>query len=308
MFTYFCPISCDAIARIYSDITKELKEDDMKKLISVERSFDFMLAITKAVAKDEKKSVSEALLRDVVRKNKVVGITMAMITQHINSCNKHMEPVINYSSDESKVSESVSNAGRDNKSNVSNDTKMSNTSVNVSNPDDVSMKDLLNAENSVVGDSQTVIPGDDEEKSNDILLSEDVNAFENDINEPEVSIAVNALLDFNTYPTGKLHVTGPPPIPEHAVIHQQKDVSGKNVSPVVVVPFQIHPCPILMEVTTRRISVPTELMKRVIRIMLHPQIPFQIQTRETMRTMKKVTTATSFKKTFKKHQISLRKR
>ena len=258
-----------------------------------------MLSITKAIVKNEKKSVSQAFLRDVV------GITMAMITQHINSCNKHMEPVINYSSDESKVSESVSNAGRDNKSNVSNDTKMSNTSVNVSNPDDVSMKDLLNAENSVVGDSQTVIPGDDEEKSNDILLSEDVNAFENDINEPEVSIAVNALLDFNTYPTGKLHVTGPPPIPEHAVIHQQKDVSGKNVSPVVVVPFQIHPCPILMEVTTRRISVPTELMKRVIRIMLHPQIPFQIQTRETMRTMKKVTTATSFKKTFKKHQISL---
>ena len=88
LFNYFRPLSCDTIARInadsvdkYSDITKELLEDDIKKLISVERSFDLMLSITKAIAKNEKRSVSQASLRDVVRKNKVVGITMAMITQ-----------------------------------------------------------------------------------------------------------------------------------------------------------------------------------------------------------------------------------
>ena len=110
----------------------------MKKLISVERSFDFMLSITKAIAKNEKKSVSQAFLRDVV------GITMAMITQYINSCNKHMAPVLNYSSDESKASESVFNAVSDNKSNLFNVTKMSDTSVNVSKPDNASVKDLLN--------------------------------------------------------------------------------------------------------------------------------------------------------------------
>ena len=109
--------------------------------------------------------------------------------------------------------------------------------MNVSNPDNVSVKDLLNADSSVVGDSQTVIPRDDiskvssaclEEKSNDIVPSDDVNALENDVNKADVSIAANELLDINTSPTGKLHVTGPPPIPEHVVIHQQKDVSVRK--------------------------------------------------------------------------------
>ena len=162
---------------------------------------------------------------------------MAMITQYINSCNKHMEPVFFYSSDESKASDSIFNSVSDIKSNLFNVTKMSDTSVNVSNPDNASVKDLLNTEDSVVGDSQTVIPRNDiskessaclVEKSNDILPSDDINALENDVNEAHVSLAANALLDFNTSPPGKVLVGGSPPIPEHVVIHQQKDVSVRK--------------------------------------------------------------------------------
>ena len=114
---------------------------------------------------------------------------------------------------------------------------MSDTSVNVSKPDNASVKDLLNTQSSVVGYSQTVIPRDViskessaclEEKSNDILPSDDVNALENDVNEADVSFAANALIDFNASPTGKVLVRGSPPIPEHVVIHQQKDVSVRK--------------------------------------------------------------------------------
>ena len=99
LFTYLRPISSEHIARInaeahdvYSnDITKEVKKDDRELLLTVERSFSLMFSITKACVKEKKKSVSHTYLKEVLKKKKVVGVTMAMSHQFITSCNSMLK-------------------------------------------------------------------------------------------------------------------------------------------------------------------------------------------------------------------------
>ena len=242
LFTYLRPISSEHIARInaeahdvYSnDITKEVKKDDRKVFVSVERSFALMFAITKACVKQKKKSVSDKHLKDVLKKKKIVGVTMAMSQQFITSCNSHKKEVL--SSTSSAVGSELSSTGTNQDFHV---VKEVHEGEKLSSFDEINQ---TNEQPSMCNESQkdcsqTAIPsvtmnevaGASHEEKSQCVLSDTLGAidFTKDVNVRDVSAAASALLDINCQRPVKGNVVFSPPIPSHVVIskRENKDVS-----------------------------------------------------------------------------------